>query len=63
MEGQRYICGEMRGILMNWINEVHLQYGYSQETYHMVVLIIDRYLQVIADFNLNIYFFNFLIGS
>lgn len=44
--GQRDVHPKMRSILMDWINEVHLQYSFVQETFHMAVSVIDRYLQV-----------------
>lgn len=46
LEGQRDVLPKMRAVLMDWINEVHLQYHFVQETFHMAVSIIDRYLQV-----------------
>lgn len=47
LEGQREVVPRMRTVLVDWINEVHLQYHFAQETFHMAVSIIDRYLQVI----------------
>lgn len=46
LEGQREVFPKMRAVLIDWINEVHLQYHFVQETFHMAVSIIDRYLQV-----------------
>lgn len=37
----------MRSVLLDWINEVHFQFTLENETYHMAVSIIDRYLQVV----------------
>lgn len=46
LSGQRDVFPKMRSVLIDWINEVHLQYRFAQETFHMAVSIIDRYLQV-----------------
>lgn len=46
LEGQREVYPKMRSVLIDWINEVHLQYRFTQETFHMAVSLIDRYLQV-----------------
>lgn len=46
LDGQRDVFPKMRAVLIDWINEVHLQYRFAQETFHMAVSIIDRYLQV-----------------
>lgn len=46
LDGQRDVFPKMRAVLMDWINEVHLQYHFVQETFHMAVSIIDRYLRV-----------------
>lgn len=43
---QRDVLPKMRSVLIDWINEVHQQYRFVQETFHMAVSIIDRYLQV-----------------
>lgn len=47
LNGQRDVQPKMRAVLIDWISEVHLQYRFMQETFHMAVMIIDRYLQVI----------------
>lgn len=47
LEGQRDVFPKMRSVLIDWINEVHLQYRFAQETFHMAVSIIDRFLQVL----------------
>lgn len=39
----------MRGVLMDWLNEVHMQFSMVQETFFMTVGIVDRYLQDIKD--------------
>ena len=36
----------MRSVLLDWINEVHHQFRLENETYHMAVSMIDRYLMV-----------------
>lgn len=46
LDGQRDVHPKMRAVLIDWINEVHYQYHFMQETFHMTVSIIDRYLQV-----------------
>lgn len=46
LDGQRDVFPKMRAVLIDWINEVHLQYRFAQETFHMAVSLIDRYLQV-----------------
>jgi len=40
------INGKMRGVLLDWLTEVHLQFKLLQETLYMTVAIIDRFLQV-----------------
>lgn len=35
----------MRGILVDWLVEVHLKFKLSQETLFLTVNLIDRYLQ------------------
>lgn len=47
LDGQREVIPRMRTVLVDWINEVHLEYHLVQETFHMAVALIDRYLQVI----------------
>lgn len=46
MDKHTEVTPKMRHILVDWINEVHLQFKLETETYHMAVSIIDRYLQV-----------------
>jgi len=44
-----YSCsvnGKMRGVLIDWLVEVHTQFKLLQETLYMTVYIIDKYLQV-----------------
>jgi len=43
---QTEINGRMRGILIDWIVQVHKTYCLQQETLYLTVAIIDRYLQV-----------------
>merc|ERR1712241_1291703 len=38
--------GKMRGVLVDWLIEVHSQFKLLQETLYMTVYIIDKYLQV-----------------
>ncbi|EDW02619.1 G2/mitotic-specific cyclin-B isoform X1 [Drosophila grimshawi] len=49
LEGQSEVSYKMRAILIDWINEVHLQFHLTAETFHLAVAIIDRYLQVVKD--------------
>lgn len=46
LANQQEVSYKMRAVLMDWINEVHLQFHLAPETFHMAVAIIDRYLQV-----------------
>lgn len=46
LDGQVEIHPRMRTVLMDWISEVHTQYHFAQETFHITVSTIDRYLQV-----------------
>lgn len=46
LKDQSEVFPRMRTVLLDWINEVHLQYRFVQETFHITALIIDRYLQV-----------------
>ncbi|XP_023026201.2 G2/mitotic-specific cyclin-B2-like [Leptinotarsa decemlineata] len=41
----RGITPEMRGILVDWLIEVHLEFEMHLETLHMCVSLIDRYIQ------------------
>lgn len=40
------VNGKMRGVLIDWLVEVHTQFKLLQETLYMTVYIIDKYLQV-----------------
>ena len=44
MDEQNEINERMRGILIDWIIEVHYKFGFTDETLYMTVSIIDRYL-------------------
>lgn len=46
LDGQSEVHPRMRTVLLDWISEVHTQYHFAQETFHITVSIIDRYLQV-----------------
>ena len=37
----------MRGVLIDWLIEVHSQFKLLQETLYMTIFIIDKFLQVI----------------
>jgi len=45
---QTEITGRMRGILVDWLVQVHLRFHLLQETLYLTVAIIDRYLQVMT---------------
>ena len=36
----------MRGVLVDWLIEVHMQFNMLQETLYMTIYIIDKFLQV-----------------
>ena len=36
----------MRGVLIDWLIEVHQQFNMLQETLYMAIYIIDKFLQV-----------------
>ena len=44
MNDQSEINERMRGILIDWLIEVHFKFGFTDETLYMTVSIIDRYL-------------------
>ncbi|XP_034106716.1 G2/mitotic-specific cyclin-B [Drosophila albomicans] len=46
LANQEEVSFKMRSVLIDWINEVHLQFHLVAETFHLAVAIIDRYLQV-----------------
>jgi hypothetical protein len=45
LEGQE-VTSKMRGVLVDWLVEVHEQFHLIAETLYLTVAIIDRYLQV-----------------
>ncbi|XP_023177817.2 G2/mitotic-specific cyclin-B [Drosophila hydei] len=49
LANQLEVSYKMRAVLIDWINEVHLQFHLAAETFHLAVAIIDRYLQVVKD--------------
>ena len=44
MNEQSEITERMRGILIDWLIEVHYKFSFTDETLYMTVSIIDRYL-------------------
>jgi len=44
MDSQTDISAKMRGILIDWLIEVHMKYRLRLETLHLTVNLIDRYL-------------------
>uniref|UniRef100_A0A915IA75 Cyclin N-terminal domain-containing protein n=1 Tax=Romanomermis culicivorax TaxID=13658 RepID=A0A915IA75_ROMCU len=44
------ITGRMRGILVDWLTQVHMRFHLLPETMYMTVMIIDRYLQKLNPF-------------
>ncbi|XP_033251712.1 G2/mitotic-specific cyclin-B isoform X2 [Drosophila miranda] len=49
LAGQKEVSHKMRAVLIDWINEVHLQFHLAAETFQLAVAIIDRYLQVVKN--------------
>lgn len=47
LETQMDVTPKMRSVLLDWINEVHHQFNLENETFHMAVSMIDRYLQTV----------------
>lgn len=45
MEGSKEVSGRMRGILLDWLIEVHYKFKLLPETLYLCVNLIDRYLQ------------------
>jgi G2/mitotic-specific cyclin-B, other len=45
----RHINENMRGVLIDWIAEVHLKYKLSAETLYLTINILDRYLERVTD--------------
>ncbi|CAA0815481.1 Unknown protein [Striga hermonthica] len=46
MEKQRDITRQMRGILINWLVEVHVRFDLMEETLFLTVTLLDRYLSL-----------------
>ncbi|KAH9677023.1 putative cyclin-B3-1 [Citrus sinensis] len=44
MSSQTDITPQMRGILINWLIEVHLKFDLMPETLYLMVILLDRYL-------------------
>lgn len=45
---QKEVSPKMRTVLIDWLNEVHLQFHLLNETYYLTVGIIDRYLKAVT---------------
>lgn len=43
----------MRGVLLDWLVEVHMQFGFMPETLYLTTKILDRYLQVRISVEIN----------
>ena len=43
------LIAENRDLVVNWIALIHTKYWFEQETFHLAVSIIDRYLKKILD--------------
>ncbi|XP_047329930.1 cyclin-A2-1-like [Impatiens glandulifera] len=48
MEMQVEITPQMRGILINWLIEVHLKFGLMQETLYLTVSLFDKFLSLVT---------------
>ena len=46
LETQSEINEQMRGVLIDWIIDVHFKFNFMDETLYMTILIIDRYLSI-----------------
>ena len=46
LETQKEINEQMRGVLIDWIIDVHFKFNFMDETLYMTILIIDRYLSI-----------------
>ncbi|XP_058208773.1 putative cyclin-B3-1 [Rhododendron vialii] len=44
---QTEVTPHMRGILINWLIEVHLKYDLMQETLYLTITLLDRYLSLV----------------
>jgi len=45
LSDQKEVTSKMRTVLIDWLNEVHLQFHLIPETYYLTIGIVDRYLQ------------------
>ncbi|XAR67252.1 hypothetical protein NMG60_11001938 [Bertholletia excelsa] len=45
---QTEITPQMRGILINWLIEVHLKFDLMQETLYLTITLLDRYLSLVT---------------
>lgn len=59
LDTQSEVNARMRTVLLDWLSEVHMQYHFAQETFHITVSTIDRYLQVSV--RLSLFGFSFLL--
>jgi hypothetical protein len=50
MSTQTFVTPAMRGILVDWLIEVHLRFELLPETLFLTTLVIDRYLSVSPPF-------------
>jgi Cyclin, N-terminal domain len=48
LDTQMDVTPKMRTVLLDWINEVHHQFNLENETFHMAVSMLDRYLQSVS---------------
>ncbi|KAL8134738.1 uncharacterized protein LOC141713057 [Apium graveolens] len=48
MEMQKEITPHMRGILVNWLIEVHQKFDLMQETLYLMVTLLDNYLSLVS---------------
>ena len=53
----------MRGVLVDWLVEVHTQFKLLQETLYSTVYIIDKFLQVFVLFTINCFVTTILLGG
>lgn len=48
MEMQKEVTPHMRGILVNWLIEVHQKFDLMQETLYLMVTLLDKYLSLVS---------------
>ena len=53
----------MRGVLVDWLVEVHTQFKLLQETLYSTVYIIDKFLQVFVLLTINCFVTTILLGG